>query len=238
MRIARVGTPDGTVTGSYEEGVVSDGDATYPVGGDVELLAPSEPSACYCVGRNYAGTIDQYGYDRPERPSFFIKPPTAVCGHGDPVPYPSFSDEVTYAGELAAVIGTRCRDIEPGDVDSVVLGYTILNDIDALDQPGLTERKAFDASAPVGPWIETDLDPLDLRMRTRINGEVRQRAETGDMLFTPREVITFLAGRLTLTPGDIVSFGSPPNPGVIAVGDDIEVWYEGIGTLENTVTGG
>lgn len=237
MRLARVRTPDGIVTGSYEDGVVTDGDDTYAVGGDAELLAPTEPSACYCVGRNYAGTIEQYGYDRPSQPSFFIKPPTAVCGPGAPIPYPSFSGDVTYAGELAAVIGTTCHDIAPEEVDMAVLGYTILNDIDALDQPGLTERKAFDGSAPLGPWIETDLDPLDLRMRTTINGEVRQRAETADMLFTPREVITFLAERLSLRPGDVVSFGSPPNPGGIEPGDEIEVWYEDIGTLENAVTG-
>ncbi|WP_148294575.1 fumarylacetoacetate hydrolase family protein, partial [Halarchaeum acidiphilum] len=148
---------------------------------------------------------------------------------------PTFSDEVTYAGELAAVIGTTCRDVAPADVPAVVRGYTIMNDVDALDQPGRTARKAFDGSGPLGPWIETDLDPSGIDMRTVIDGEERQRSNTELMLFEPREVIAFLTERFTLRPGDVVAFGSPANPGLIEPGDEVSITYEGVGTLTNGV---
>lgn len=235
MHLARVRTAETVTTGPYEDGTVNVGGETLVLGEDAELLAPCEPSAVYCVGRNYAGTIDQMGYERPDDPSFFIKPPTSVLGPGAPVPYPTFSKEVTYAGELAAVIGRTARHLDEDEVDDAVLGYTILNDLDALDQPGLTERKAFDGSAPLGPVVATDVEPTALAMTTDVEGERRQDASTDAMLFGPREIISFLTARLTLRPGDVVAFGSPPNPGLIQPGDEIVIWYEGIGTLRNTV---
>lgn len=235
MREARIRTAEGPVAGEYVDGVLHADDGDHEVDAAEDLLAPCEPSAIYCVGRNYAETIQQKGYERPDQPTIFIKPPVSVVDPGDPIPYPGFSDEVTYAGELAAVIGEPCRGIDAAAAPDYIRGYTILNDVDALDQPGLTERKAFDGSGPLGPWIETDLDPTAVGMRTVINGEVRQEASTESMLIEPFELIAFLAGRLTLTPGDVVSFGSPPNPGVIEPGDDISITYEGIGTLRNPV---
>ena len=242
-RSARVRTDTGVRTGTVRTGtdgdpVVSIDSATYSLGGDgnadVDLLAPCEPSALYCVGRNYAETIALRGYDRPDEPTFFIKPPTAVLDPGARIPYPTFSAEVTYAGELAAVIGMQCKNVSPADAPGVVQGYTILNDVDALDQSSLSARKAFDGAAPLGPWI-TDVDPHGIDMRTTINGEVRQEANTDAMLFEPEAVISFLSERLTLRPGDVVSFGSPANPGLIEPGDEIEISYEGVGTLVNTV---
>ncbi len=235
MKLARVRTADGTATGPYEDGVVTVDGETHVVGDDAELLAPAEPSALYCAGRNYAGTIEQMGYERPDQPSFFIKPPASVLDPGEAIPYPSFSEEVTYAGELAAVIGQPARDLAEDQVDDAVLGYTVLNDVDALDQPGLTERKAFAGSAPLGPVVATDVDPTDLAMTTDVSGERRQDASTDAMLFGPREVVSFLSTRLTLRPGDVVAFGSPPNPGLVEPGDDVEIWYEGVGTLRNAV---
>lgn len=235
MHLARVRTAETVTTGPYKDGTVTVEGETLVLGEDAELLAPCEPSAVYCVGRNYAGTIDQMGYERPDDPSFFIKPPASVLAPGAPVPYPTFSEEVTYAGELAAVIGRIARHLDEDEVDDAVLGYTILNDLDALDQPGLTERKAFDASAPLGPVVATDVEPTALAMTTDIDGERRQDASTDAMLFGPREIISFLTARLTLRPGDVVAFGSPPNPGLVQPGDEIAIWYEGIGTLRNTV---
>lgn len=235
MRLARIQTSAGPVSGEYVDGVVTANGESHEVHNPEALLAPASPTACYCIGRNYAGTIHQMGYERPEQPSFFIKPPTSVIGPGDPIPYPSFSDTVTYAGELAAVIGDRCRNVATESALNVVEGYTILNDIDALDQPDVTARKAFDGSGPIGPWIETTVDPAAIEMQTTINDEVRQEANTGAMLFSPAEIISFLSNRLTLEPGDVVSFGSPPNPGNIEPGDTIDIWYEGIGSLRNTV---
>lgn len=238
MRLARVQTTDGIVTGTYDDGAVETENETYEVGVDAELLAPTRPSALYCVGRNYAATLDQMDYERPDEPDFFIKPPVSVLDPGTPIPYPSFSEEVTYAGELAAVVDRECSNIAESEVDDVVRGYTIMNDVDALDQPGRTARKAFDGSGPLGPWIETDLDPAGIDMRTEIDGEERQNTNTDYMLFSPREIVSFLSERVTLQPGDVVAFGSPANPGVIEPGNEIEITYEGVGTLRNTVVAG
>jgi 2-keto-4-pentenoate hydratase/2-oxohepta-3-ene-1,7-dioic acid hydratase in catechol pathway len=236
MRLARVLTPDGPVSGSLDEdGVVHADDGRYRVGVDGRLLPPATPSALYCVGRNYAETIELKQYDRPEEPDFFVKPPASLLGHERPIPYPAFTEELTYAGELAAVVEERCRDLSPAEVPDAVLGYTILNDVDALDQQSRTARKAFDGSAPLGPWVETDLDPRDVDMWTDVSGERRQEANTGSMLFDPYEVVSYLSSRVTFRPGDVVSFGSPANPGTVEPGDVVEITYEGIGTLGNTV---
>ncbi|MFC6835137.1 fumarylacetoacetate hydrolase family protein [Halomarina ordinaria] len=235
MKLARIATDDGTVTGEVdpETGVVT-ADASYEPEA-YDLLAPCEPTALYCVGRNYAATLDQMDYDRPEEPDFFIKPPVSVLAPGAPIEYPSFTEEFTYAGELAAVVDRECHDLAPEEVDDALRGYTIMNDLDALDQQGRTARKAFDGSGPLGPYIETDLDPADIEMRTLVAGEERQSATTAQMLFTPREVVSYLSERFTFKPGDVVAFGSPANPGLLEPGDEVEITYEGVGTLRNTV---
>jgi len=235
MRLARLLTPEGPVAGRFENGTLHADDGTYQVGRDGRLLPPCEPSALYCVGRNYAETLDQMDYDRPDEPDFFVKPPTALLAHGQPIPYPAFTDELTYAGELAAVIDERCQNVAPADVADVLRGYTILNDVDALDQQGRTARKAFDGSAPLGPWIETDVDPSGIEMYTDVSGERRQDATTEQMLFDVPEVVSFLSERFTFRPGDVVAFGSPANPGLVEPGDVVEITYEGVGTLRNTV---
>ncbi|MEF8780718.1 MAG: fumarylacetoacetate hydrolase family protein [Haloferacaceae archaeon] len=235
MRRARLLTPDGPVEGRYEDGRIEAAEGTYAVGRDGRLLPPCEPSALYCVGRNFAETLDRMDYDRPEEPDFFIKPPASLLAHGRPIPYPEFTDELTYAGELVAVIDRRCRDLDPAEVPGALRGYTILNDVDALDQQGRTARKAFDGSAPLGPWIETDLDPRDVDVHTTVAGERRQEANTELMLFDPHEVVAYLSRRFTFRPGDCVAFGSPANPGLIEPGDRVEITYEGIGTLANDV---
>lgn len=236
MRTARLRTDEGIVEGKYENGTLTTDDGEYEVGRDGDLRAPCSPTALYCVGRNYANTIEQMDYERPDDPEFFIKPPTSIVGHEDVVRYPSWTDELTYAGELAAVIETRCRDVRPTDVPDVVAGYTIMNDIDALDQSGRTARKAFDGSGPLGPWIESDVDPRNIDMETTVSGEVRQTANTSQMLFDPYEIVSFLSRRFTFRPGDVVAFGSPANPGTIEPGDVVEITYEGVGTLRNTIT--
>ena len=233
-KYARVRTADGVTTGVYEDGVVETDDGTVTVGEDAELLAPCEPSAFYCVGRNYGETVDQMGYDVPDEPDFFIKGPTALCGPGDEIPYPSFTEELTYAGELAAVIGERCHAIAESEVDDVVRGYTIMNDLDALDQQGRTARKAFDRSGPLGPVI-ADVEPSALDVRTHVGGELRQEDNTANMFFSPREIVSYLSERFTFHPGDVIAFGSPANPGLVEPGEEVAIEYEGIGTLSNTI---
>ena len=237
MRLARLSTPDGPVSGRYADGVVHATDGRYEVGVDGHLLPPCEPTALYCVGRNYAETLEQMEYERPEEPDFFIKPPASLLAHGESIPYPEFTDELTYAGELAAVIDERCRNVAPEAVPEIVRGYTIMNDVDALDQGGRTARKAFDGSGPLGPWLETDLDPRTIDMHTDVAGERRQEANTELMLFDPYEVVSYLSRRFTFRPGDVVAFGSPANPGLLEPGDTVEITYEGVGTLRNAVVG-
>ena len=236
MRIARLLTPRGPVSGQYDAGTVVTDNGSYEVGRDGDLLPPTDPGTIYCVGRNYADTLSQMDYERPDEPTFFIKPRSALVAHNAPIRYPSFTEELTYAGELAAVIDTRCRNLTPDTASRHVRGYTILNDVDALDQANLPARKAFDGSAPLGPWLETDLDPTDLHMHTDINGERRQEGHTGDMLFDVYEILAYLSKRFTFEPGDVVAFGSPPNPGLIEAGDEVAITYDEIGTLRNTIT--
>ncbi|WP_058826033.1 fumarylacetoacetate hydrolase family protein [Haloferax sp. Q22] len=238
MRLARIRTDDGVVSGRYDDGIVVADGEEYEIGVDAELLAPCEPTALYCVGRNYAATVDQMNYDIPDQPDWFIKPPVSVLDPGADIEYPDWTDELTYAGELAAVIDRECSDVAEEDVSDVVRGYTILNDLDALDQPGRTARKAFDGSGPLGPWIETNVEPANIDMTTHVGGELRQEANTELMLFSPAEVVSFLSERYTFQPGDVISFGSPANPGLVEPGDDVEIWYEGVGTLTNRVVDG
>jgi len=235
MKRARIDVDGEVYAGEYRDGVVETESGDFVVGEDGSLAPPCEPSALYCVGRNFAETLDQMEYDVPDQPAFFIKPPASIIPHETPIPYPTFSEEVTYAGELCAVIDERCHDIEASAVPDVVRGYTIMNDVDALDQPGRTARKAFDGSGPLGPWLETDLDPHGIDMHTEIDGERRQEANTELMLFDPYEIVSFLSERFTFRPGDVIAFGSPANPGVIEPGETVEIWYEGVGTLRNEV---
>jgi 2-keto-4-pentenoate hydratase/2-oxohepta-3-ene-1,7-dioic acid hydratase in catechol pathway len=236
MRLARISTAKGPVTGEYDDGVVhADGD-TYVVGEDGHLMAPCDPDAIFCTGRNFGAKISQMGEgDLPDRPDWFIKPPHAVHPPEHPIRYPDWVSEFTYAGELAAVIDERCHDLSVDGVDDVLRGYTILNDLDAYGQDRRTARKAFDGSAPLGPWIETDVDLDGMAMETIISGEQRQSATTDEMLFSPPEIVSFLSERYTFRPGDVVSFGSPANPGLLERGDTVEITYEGVGTLRNTV---
>lgn len=233
MKLARIDTADGVQHGEYDDGTVRTDDAVYEPD-EYDLLAPCEPSVFYCVGRNFGEKVEQMEYDVPDVPDFFIKPPVSLHHPETPIPYPTFSTELTYAGELAAVIDVECKDVSEDDVDDVVRGYTILNDLDCLDQERRTARKAFDSSGPLGPVI-ADIDPVGLDMTTHINGELRQEDNTANMFIKPRPVISFLSERFTFKPGDVISFGSPANPGLLERGDEIEIYYEGIGTLRNTV---
>jgi len=220
--------------GELVEGVYVDGEVDgTPVEYD-DLLPPCEPSALYCVGRNYAEKIDQMDYERPDEPDFFIKPSTSVLGPGDDVHYPDWTDEFTYAGELAAVVGEECHNVSEDKASEVVKGYTIMNDLDALDQEGRTARKAFDGSAPLGPCI-ADIDPSGLDMETYVGGERRQDANTDMMIFEPDELVAFMSRRFTLREGDIIAFGSPANPGLVERGDEVGITYKGVGTLRNRI---
>ena len=209
---------------------------------DVRLLAPVLPSKVVCVGRNYADHAAELGNEVPDEPLLFLKPSTAVIGPGDPVPYLPISQRVDYEGELAVIIGRLAHRVTLDDAPRTILGYTCGNDVTLRDLQAKddqwTRAKGFDASCPLGPWIETDLDPEDVRLQTRVNGETRQDARTSDLAFTPPGLVAFITSFMTLLPGDVIMTGTPAGIGPLAIGDRVEVEIEGIGTLANQVVQG
>ena len=169
----------------------------------------------------------------------FLKPNTSVIGPGDQVFYPPQSERVDYEGELAVVIGRICRDVPPERVSDVIYGYTVGNDVTARDLQETDDQwaraKGFDSFCPLGPWIETDLDPSGLSVRTELNGELKQDGTTALMIFDVPTVVSYITSFMTLLPGDVVLTGTPAGVGPMQVGDDVSVTVEGIGTLTNKV---
>lgn len=208
---------------------------------DVHILAPVLPSKLVCVGRNYAAHAAEWGLDVPEEPLLFLKPSTAVIGPGDPIRLLPMSRRVDYEGELAVVIGRIARDVRAEDAGKYVLGYTCANDVTLRDLQKKDDQwaraKGFDGSCPLGPWIETDLDPTDVVVRTRLNGEVRQQASTTDMVFGVATLIEYITTFMTLLPGDAILTGTPEGVGRLADGDVVEVEVEGVGVLRNGIRG-
>lgn len=207
---------------------------------DIRLIAPVIPrSKVVGIGKNYAAHASEMGTEVPTEPLVFLKPNTSVIGPNEPIFYPSQSKEVHYEGELAVVIGRICRNLRPEDVEKVIYGYTIANDVTARDlvHPGgpWALAKGFDTFCPLGPWIETDFDPSSVRVRTTVNGETRQDGNTSDMVFSVPEILTYVSSFMTLLPGDVVLTGTPDGVGPLAVGDQVAVTIDGLGTLSNMV---
>jgi 2-keto-4-pentenoate hydratase/2-oxohepta-3-ene-1,7-dioic acid hydratase in catechol pathway len=179
--------------------------------------------------------------DVPEEPLLFLKPSTAVIGPNDPIRLLPISERVDYEGELAAVIGRLARNVQTEDAARYVLGYTCANDVTLRDlQRGddqWARAKGFDGSCPIGPWIETDLDPTDVRVETRLNGEIRQAGQTRDLAFGIATLVEYITSFMTLWPGDVILTGTPEGVGRLSAGDTVEVEVEGIGTLANPVEG-
>ncbi|MDH3259517.1 MAG: fumarylacetoacetate hydrolase family protein [Acidimicrobiia bacterium] len=204
------------------------------------LLAPVFPTKVVAVGRNYAEHAEEMGADVLESPIIFLKPATAVIGPGVPVVYPPDSEDVHHEAELAVVIGAVARNVKAEDVQNVILGYTAANDVTARDlqrkDGQWTRGKGFDTFCPLGPAIETELDPLvGLSVECRVNGEVRQSGSTADMVFGVAELVEFITRIMTLLPGDVVLTGTPSGVGPVMPGDRMEVEIEGIGVLFNPV---
>ena len=207
---------------------------------DVRLLAPVIPrSKVVGIGRNYAAHAAELGHDLPAEPLMFIKPNTSVVGPGDPVFYPRQTKDLQYEGELAVVIGRICRDVAPEKVAEVIYGYTVGNDVTARDlqksDVQFTRAKGFDSFCPLGPWIETELDTSDLRVRTHLNGDVKQDGRTKDMIFDVATLVSHVSSVMTLLPGDVILTGTPEGVGPMNPGDEVDVTIDGIGTLTNKV---
>lgn len=248
MRIARVARPDGPAFGVVQDGHVilmkghpfsafSLTDRVAPLE-RVRLLAPVIPSKILCVGRNYADHAAELSSDVPAEPLIFLKPATAVIGPGDEIRLPALSEQVHHEAELAIVIGGLARKVSRDDALGVVLGYTCANDVTARDLQNRdgqwTRAKGFDTFCPLGPWIETELDPREgLEVRCRVNGQIRQDGTTADLIFDVATIVSYCAAFATLLPGDVILSGTPSGVGPIQPGDTVEVEVEGIGTLSN-----
>jgi 2-keto-4-pentenoate hydratase/2-oxohepta-3-ene-1,7-dioic acid hydratase in catechol pathway len=212
---------------------------------DVRLLAPVLPrSKVVGIGRNYAAHAAELGHDLPEEPLMFLKPNTSVVGPGDPVVHPPQTQDLQYEGEVAVVIGRICRDVPPEQATDVIHGYTVANDITARDlqrsDVQFTRAKGFDTFCPLGPWVETDLDPQaftdGVRVQTFLNGDVVQDGSTADMIFDIPTLVAHVSSVMTLLPGDVILTGTPEGVGPMQVGDEVEVSVAGIGSLTNKVT--
>lgn len=211
---------------------------------DARLLAPVIPrSKVVGIGKNYADHVAEMGgSEPPSEPLLFLKPNTCVVGPGDPIVLPRQSANVHYEGELAVVIGRICKDVPRERVAEVVFGYTCANDVTARDlqsSDGQWARaKGFDTFCPLGPWIETELDPSDLALTTRLAGRTVQDGRTSMLVHDVATLVSHVSAAFTLLPGDVILTGTPAGVGQMVAGQRLEVEIEGIGTLSNPVVNG
>ena len=206
----------------------------------MRLQEPIRPSKIVCVGRNYREHAAELGNKMPDEPLLFLKAPSAIILSGEEIVLPSASQQVEHEGELGVVIGRVARNIPTGeDPLSYVLGYTCINDVTARDlqrkDVQFTRGKSFDTFCPVGPWIETDIDPSNVAVETRLNGEVKQKGNTADMAFSVAFLIRYISEIMTLYPGDLIATGTPAGVSRMKPGDIVEVEVAGIGILQNRV---
>jgi len=207
---------------------------------EVQLLPPTQPSKIVAVGLNYKDHAEELKNKLPDEPLLFLKPGSAVIGHLDHIIYPSMSRRVDFEGELGIVMGKAAQGVSEEGADAFILGYTCCNDVTARDLQGKdgqwTRAKGFDTFAPLGPWIETEIDPSCLQLETFLNGERTQSSNTSNLIFTTRQLVSFISQIMTLYPGDVIATGTPSGIGPMNVGDTVEVVIEGIGRLVNVVT--
>lgn len=205
----------------------------------VKFLAPILPSKIVGIGKNYADHVAEMNSELPPEPLMFLKPNTSVIGPNEFIVIPPQTSVVHHEAELAVVIGRFCKDVPRGRVAEVILGYTCANDVSARDvqkSDGQWSRaKGFDTFCPLGPWIETDLDPSHLAITAFVGSQERQSGNTKDLIFSVVDLVSYVSHQMTLLPGDVILTGTPAGVGPIIAGDEIEIAIEGIGSLVNTV---
>jgi len=208
---------------------------------EVKLLAPCTPSKIVALGLNYRRHAEETNMPLPSVPLIFLKPSTAVIGPEDKIVLPRDSRRVDYEGELGVVIGGKAKDVTKGAVKDYILGYTCVNDVSERHVQKAdgqwTRAKGYDTFAPIGPWIETEVSPDDLKIETYLNGELRQSDRTSELVFGVSELVSFISGVMTLLPGDVIATGTPSGIGRMNIGDVVEVRIEKIGILRNFVVG-
>lgn len=206
---------------------------------ELALLPPVTPSKIIAVGQNYSTRVEELGLELPDIPPLYLKPPSAVIGHGDEIILPPQSVEVEHEAELAVIIGRRARWVSVEDALKFVWGYTCANDVTARDlerrDSQLTRGKGFDTFCPLGPWVATDVDPSDVVLTCSVNGQVRQMSSSRELRFSVPQLIAFISSVMTLEPGDVILTGTPGGVGPLNTGDRIDVEIEGVGRLSNTV---
>ena len=235
-----------------------EGDRINPIQGDIfgdftttaeylpleglKLLPPTAPSKIICVGLNYLGHIREIGDATPKRPSVFLKPDTCLIGNGDPIVIPPDTGRIDHEGELAVVFKHAFRNATEKEALDHVLGYACFNDVTERSltfeaHNNLTIAKSFDTFGPFGPWLSTEVDPWNTEIATRVNGEVKQKDNTGNCIFSVPYLIRYVSWCMTILPGDVLITGTPSGVSEIKSGDKVEVEIEGIGTLVNPVQG-
>jgi 2-keto-4-pentenoate hydratase/2-oxohepta-3-ene-1,7-dioic acid hydratase in catechol pathway len=224
---------------AFENIVIPNNEGVLPLN-EVKLLTPVAPSKIVCVGRNYREHAAELGNKMPDEPLLFLKAPSALLAPGKSIELPSASQQVEHEGELGVVIGRVARKIAADeDPLSYVFGYTCVNDVTARDlqrkDVQFTRGKSFDTFCPAGPWIETELDPANVIVETRLNGDVKQKGNTADMAFPVGFLIRYISEIMTLYPGDLIATGTPAGVSRMKSGDTVEVEVTGIGVLQNRV---
>ena len=213
-------------------------DTNYKVE-EVKVLSPASPSKIVCVGLNYRDHAAELNMELPEEPIIFIKPSTSVVGHLDSIIYPPSSSQVDFEGEFGIVLSKEARNIKAEDAADYIGGYTAVNDVTARDlqrkDGQWTRAKSFDTFCPIGPCIETDLDPMNQNISLKLNGEIKQKSNTKNMIFNIYELVEFISDIMTLKAGDVIATGTPPGVGPMNVGDSVEVEIEGVGVLKNFI---
>jgi 2-keto-4-pentenoate hydratase/2-oxohepta-3-ene-1,7-dioic acid hydratase in catechol pathway len=207
---------------------------------EVKQLVPVVPSKIVCVGRNYREHAAELGNKMPEEPLLFLKAPSALIASGESIELPRASQQVEHEGELGVVIGRVARNLSQDENPlDYVFGYTCVNDVTARDlqrkDVQFTRGKSFDTFCPVGPWIDTEIDPTNATVTTRLNDEIKQQGNTGDMAFPVAFLIRYISEIMTLYPGDLIATGTPAGVSPMKPGDVVEVEVAGIGVLRNQV---
>ncbi len=211
---------------------------TYNIN-EVKILPPILPSKIVCVGLNYIDHARELNMELPDEPVIFIKPSTGVIGNLDSIIYPISSKQVDYEVEIAVVISKKAYKVKMEDADDYIGGYTIINDVTARDLQNKdvqwTRAKSFDTFCPIGPCIQTQLDPSNQKISLKLNNRIKQQSNTKNMIFSTQELVEFISDIMTLNPGDIISTGTPPGVGPMNVGDIVEAEIEEIGVLRNII---
>ncbi|WP_174591844.1 fumarylacetoacetate hydrolase family protein [Methanocella conradii] len=206
---------------------------------EVKVLPPCTPTKIVCVGCNYVEHAKEINERIPDEPILFIKPPSSVLASGESIIYPEQAKQVDYEAELAVVIGKRTKNVKADKAKSHILGYTCFNDVTARDLQRKdiqwTRAKSFDTFSPIGPFIQTEVDPTNLNIKARLNGAVKQDSNTSDMIFNVYRLVEFVSSVMTLEMGDVIATGTPPGVGPMKRGDTIEVEIDNIGVLANKV---